>query len=148
MKALTFQNTRGIIYIHTEVKTRKRHMDPIITVEANKDLTIKLEHQEERDELAEILEIDGTDQALSYLLEDEAVNGSYTAFDAGNGNPFVGLTEAPCIAESMDIDNNGKMTIQGEFWFYERYMLECPVQKLIEEGSVTFQSPPPIPQEQ
>lgn len=121
-------------------------MDPIITIEANKDLTIKLERQEERDELAEILEIDGTDQALAYLLEDEAVNGGYTAFDAGNGTPFVGLTEAPCIAESMDIDDDGEMTIQGEFWFYERYMLECPVQKLIEEGAVTFNSPNRQPQ--
>lgn len=72
-------------------------MDPIITIEANKDLTIKLERQEERDELAEILEIDGTDQALAYLLEDEAVNGGYTAFDAGNGTPSSDSLRHPAL---------------------------------------------------
>lgn len=113
-------------------------MDVKITIEENGDLTLKLDNQVDRDDLKAILEDDGSDQALYTLLEDEAVNGSYTAFDAGNGNPFVGLTEAPCIAEQMDVHEDGTQVIIGDFWYFERYMLECPVEKLLEEGSVTF----------
>ena len=67
---------------------------------------------------------------LCAMLEQYSCNGSYAFFDAGQGNPFVGLTNAPCIAEAMDTDNDGTNIIRGEFWCYVEYMIKCPVETL------------------
>lgn len=72
------------------------------------------------------------------LLEYYACNGSFTPFDAGNADPFVGLTSAPCIAESMDVDDDGKHTIEGRFWYYANYMITDPMQELKNKGRVIF----------
>jgi len=115
-------------------------MNPTITIDSNSNLVISLQHPEEREELADFLESHGSDNALIHLLEDYACNGSYTFFNAGDANPFVGLTEAPCIAESMDTDENGTNIIQGDFWYFGDYILECPVETLLNKGEVTFTS--------
>jgi hypothetical protein len=44
---------------------------------------------------------------MAELLESYSCNGSYTHFDAGAANPFVGLTSAPCIAETMHYNDDG-----------------------------------------
>lgn len=115
-------------------------MNPTITIDSNSNLVISLQHPEEREELSDYLESHGSDSALVYLLEDFACNGSYTFFNAGDANPFVGLTEAPCIAESMDTDDEGTNTIQGDFWYFGEYMLECPIETLLNKGEVAFTS--------
>lgn len=75
---------------------------------------------------------------LASALESYSCNGSYTPFDAGQANPFVGLTDAPCIAESLDIDDDGQAQIIGRFWYFERYMLDCPLEQLRNHGRVIF----------
>lgn len=65
-------------------------------------------------------------------------NGMYWPFDAGHGNPFVGLSSAPCIAESMDVDDDGLCTINGRFWYFPDYMVVNPMQILKEHGEVEF----------
>lgn len=65
-------------------------------------------------------------------------NGSYTPFDAGQANPFVGLTCAPCIAETMSVDEVGKQEVIGRLWFYERYQLTDPMEVLKTQGEVVF----------
>lgn len=39
-----------------------------------------------------------SDTILTDGMEEYWTNGGFTPFDAGMGNPFVGLTCAPCIA--------------------------------------------------
>ena len=71
-------------------------------------------------------------------LEHYSCNGSFTPFDAGAGNPFVGLSDAPCIAESMDYGDNGLCAIEGRFWYFNNYALECPLETLARNGQVVF----------
>ena len=71
-------------------------------------------------------------------LEDSWTNGGYHPFDAGEGNPFVGLTSAPCIAESMSFDDHGNMEIEGNFWYHNEYMIYSVWEKLNEQGECIF----------
>ncbi len=72
------------------------------------------------------------------ILEDYYCNGSYAPFNAGDGNPYVGLTDAPCIAEDLDIHEDGRREIIGRFWYYGDYMINCPLETLASTGSVIF----------
>lgn len=65
-------------------------------------------------------------------------NGSYTPFDAGAGNPFVGLTSAPCIAESMNVEDDGTKVIYGKLWWHPNYAVKSFVDELLEHGFVDF----------
>lgn len=71
---------------------------------------------------------------MADLFEAYSCNGSFTLFDAGDGNPFVGLTSAPCIAESMDYMDNGDHKIVGQFWYASDYMLTCNLEALRDRG--------------
>jgi hypothetical protein len=104
------------------------------TKDGNLLLTIELGcEQELRDEY----EKRGQD-CIYDALESHSCNGSYTPFNPSYGNPFVGLTDAPCIAESMHIDDNGDCNILGRFWCFDNYMLECYIETLLDNGSVVF----------
>lgn len=83
---------------------------------------------------------DDTDfnQAMYDLLEPFSTNGGFTLFDAGAGNPFVGLTSAPCIAESMDYLDDGAMEVNGRLWWFESYQVRSYVQELRTKGRVIF----------
>lgn len=74
------------------------------------------------------------------LMEPYSTNGSFTLFDAGDGNPMVGLTSAPCIAESMVSDELGQNAVHGKLWWYPSYETTSYVQKLVLEGQVVFQA--------
>lgn len=65
-------------------------------------------------------------------------NGSYYPFDAGAGNPFVGLTAAPCIAESMDVLDDGTKLIEGRLWYCTHYELTSFVDNLLDDGFTIF----------
>lgn len=93
---------------------------------------------EARRELADTLIEQGFWTTLADMLEPYFTNGSYQPFDAGQGNPFVGLTDAPCIAEHLDVDDDGTQEIVGRFWLFPNYMVECPIETLIEKGTVTW----------
>jgi hypothetical protein len=72
------------------------------------------------------------------LFEHYFTNGSYHPFDAGAGNPFVGLSDAPCIAECMNCDDNGNNEIEGRFWYYAEYMLRSELEELKNKGYVIY----------
>lgn len=78
------------------------------------------------------------DCIISVLLEPYSCNGSYAFFDAGDGNPFVGLTDAPCIAEQLDYLDDGAIEIIGNFWYYDNYMIKSFIDELVELGEVIF----------
>lgn len=104
-------------------------------------LLMALTEDADRDELRWQLEERGEMQVLADLLEPYYTNGSYQPFDASDANPFVGITGSPCIAESMDTDDEGNNTIFGRLWYFDRYMLESPIEVLIERGSVLWRRP-------
>lgn len=75
---------------------------------------------------------------LCDAMEGYSCNGSFTPFDAGQANPFVGLTSATCIAESMDILDNGNQTIEGRFWYDNEYAIRDPLELLARGETVIF----------
>ena len=62
-------------------------------IEPNGDLTL-LANQATRDHLTELEDDTDFSNAMFDLFERWSRNGSYTLFDAAQGNPFVGLTSA------------------------------------------------------
>lgn len=113
-------------------------MDFKATVLSSGDLEITLWDADDHDELAEMVEDGKSDQAWHEGFEHYSCNGSYTPFDAGEGNPCVGLTSAPCIAESLDVDDDGSKEIVGAFWYFGQYMLVDYVEEILREGRVVF----------
>ncbi len=71
-------------------------------------------------------------------FENYSCNGSFTPFDAGNGNPFVGLTSAPCIAESM-MHHGDELVPDGDVWWFPDYMIRDPLEELKNHGRTVFQ---------
>ena len=80
--------------------------------------------------------------ALYELTEPYWTNGGFQPFDAGDGDPFVGLTSAPCIAECIDVPDDGKREIVGRLWWFPDYMLRSPVDELVRRGRTIFQKAP------
>ena len=54
-------------------------------------------------------------EIMSEAFDDTSIDGGYTHFDPGQSNPFVGLTSAPCIAESIYVDEIGTAPLRGGF---------------------------------
>ncbi len=79
------------------------------------------------------------DSILWQIMEVYWANGGYEPFDAGQANPFVGLTSAVCIAEAMDTHDDGSKEIVGRFWYFGNYMLESPSETLADTGRVVFE---------
>lgn len=94
---------------------------------------------ETRSEIARWIS-DGRDRSTiaADLFESYSCNGSFTPFDAGDGNPFVGLTGAPCIAESMTVEDDGARAIDGRFWYFGDYMIRDELEELARRGRVIF----------
>lgn len=68
-------------------------------------------------------------------------NGSYYPFDAGYGNPSVGLWSGPCIAEEVEHDGEGQCSIVGRYWAFMNYEVQSSIDILIETGCVLFHKP-------
>ena len=75
---------------------------------------------------------------LSAGTEHYWTNGRYEPFDAGQANPFVGLTDAPCVAECLDVHDDGEREIVGRLWYFPAYMLRDPTEDLKRRGNVIF----------
>lgn len=113
-----------------------------IEILPNGNLKLKVD-QEEREDIEGWRDERTEDMILSDLMESHWTNGSFTPFSAGQGNPFVGLTDAPCIAEAMiGPDDDGKMEIEGRLWWFPNYAVQSTVDVLLEKGEVVFQLAP------
>jgi hypothetical protein len=77
---------------------------------------------------------------LLELTEPYWTNGGFHPFDAGEANPFVGLTSAPCVAECLDYRDDGRRSIDGLFWYFGDYMIRSPIDELKRRGRVVFQA--------
>lgn len=110
------------------------------TILPNGDLLLtRKDSPEARQEWAERLEAVGEDSALWEALERYWTNGGFQPFNAEDGNPFVGLSSAPCIAECMDTDDDGQNSIVGRFWYYSDYMVCSYGLDLQRTGQTIFQ---------
>lgn len=96
--------------------------------------------QEARDEAASYRDYDhwGDIDVLTQGFEHYWTNGLFHPFPGNSINPRVGLTDAECIAEGMDTDEDGNNEIVGRLWWYPQYEVESCVTELIEKGTVTF----------
>lgn len=108
-----------------------------ITIKPNGDLLLTVSGPE-RVEIREALAVGNRHSVVGDLFEPYSCNGSFTPFDAGDANPFVGLTNAPCIAETLDTDDNGNRTIEGRFWYYANYQICDELDDLADTGECTF----------
>jgi len=106
----------------------------------NGNLELFLADQEEREELQDLI-FEGKRgywSLMADLFEPHSCNGEYTSFDPANGNPFVGLTDAPCIAESMDILDDGTQKIDGNFWYFDGYVTDLETELLANGDKVIY----------
>ncbi len=96
---------------------------------------------ETREDISDAIE-SGKDylSILCDIFEGYSCNGSYTPFDSSEGNPFVGLTSAPCIAESLSVEDNGDLNIDGRLWWFPNYMLHDPIIELRNKGETVFKA--------
>jgi len=72
------------------------------------------------------------------LFEPYFTNGGFTPFDSGDANPFIGLTCAPAIAESLDVHDDGKREIVGRCWYNANYMTCDELDELKRFGRYTY----------
>ena len=104
--------------------------------------------EEDRDLLAERLDTDSEISLLCDLTESYWTNGGFEPFDAAEGNPNVGLTCAPCIAERMIVHEDGRREVDGRLWWFPAYETVAPLQELLKNGTLQFdaaQAPEPAP---
>ena len=95
--------------------------------------------EEEQEDIREALQSERLESSiLADLLEPYSTNGSYTPFDAGQAMPFVGLTEAPCMAEAMEYAEDGEPRIVGRFWYFAQYCIASDLEQLAEHGATVY----------
>lgn len=79
---------------------------------------------------------------LADIFEQERCNGGFEPFEPGSGEPysapFVGLTSAPCIAESLNYEDDGRQTIEGRVWWFPDYATHDPLDELKNRGRTVF----------
>ena len=105
-------------------------------------MTLLLTDPEDKSDLREQYHEFGEVDTLSRLLEPFAVNGSFSFVDGEAGNPHVGLTSAPCVAESLSYDDDGQATVEGRLWWFPNYAIEGVVDTLLDRGEVTWTAAP------
>jgi hypothetical protein len=112
----------------------------MIDIQILKNGHLQLNADAETQEAIGEAQADGRCSGLILWDQSEAywTNGGFHPFDAGLANPFVGLTCAPCIAESIDVDDDGEMSIVGRLWWFPDYAVLDPVDVLKRKGSVIF----------
>lgn len=106
-----------------------------ISIIENGNLKLELEYEDIDGFNNDML---GDDVKMSDAIESYSCNGSYEYFDAGDGNPNVGLTSAPCIAEQLIYLDDGTKEIIGKVWYYDNYMIKSFIDELVEHGFVIF----------
>lgn len=108
------------------------------TILPNGNLEVSISDAETRMEFADRAGQVGELSALVEFSEAYWTNSSFWPFDAGAANPFVGLTDAPCIAEGHTINDNGECEIIGRLWWFPDYMVKSFAEEIIQTGKTVF----------
>jgi hypothetical protein len=78
-------------------------------------------------------------EIMQALFEGYACNSSFTHFDPSNANPFIGLTSAPCIAESIQYNDDGTDEVIGRLWYFADSTMRDDLEELKNKGFVVYQ---------
>ncbi len=108
-----------------------------ISILSNGGLLLSID-PDEREEIRDQLQASGELSTLIDLAEPYWTNGGFQPFDASAGNPFVGLTGAPCVAEAMSYDDEGKATVEGKLWWFPQYETVGLIDTLLDSLSVSL----------
>lgn len=95
-------------------------------------------YEDGRGWLAEKLKHSWGEDLIHEILEPYWTNGGFEPFNAGDANPFVGLTCAPCIAESLDVLDDGTRELTGRLWWYPDYAIRDFAEELLRDGETLF----------
>lgn len=76
---------------------------------------------------------------MAEMFEPYFTNGGFEHFDAGQADPFVGLTSAPCVAEALIYTDDGRREIDGRLWYFADYMIRGDLEELRDRGRVVYQ---------
>lgn len=104
-----------------------------ITILPNGNLEIKLEDSDDRDDIEGMRGADWWK-----LFEDKCGNGW------GIVEPeWIGaLTDAPIVTDEYTFTDDEKHEVTGRVWWFPNYMVEDPVETLLERGRVVFTAVP------
>ena len=105
----------------------------------NGNLALSLPDADDREEVQDMINDHRSYWYIMHeLFEQYSTNGSYTHFDASEANPYVGMTDAPCIAEAMDVLDDGSQEIVGKFWFFAPYATQMESELLAAGETVVY----------
>ena len=91
-----------------------------VTILFNGNLSLQCD-ESARDDLAYENEQLGYWAALAAGLEPYSCNGGFTPLQNGDYGLVFGLTDAPFIAESLSIDDDGRGEVVGRVWYLPDY---------------------------
>jgi hypothetical protein len=105
---------------------------------ANGDIELSLDKECDVNDLQNFVTTKGYWKTYADLFEPYSSNGSYAIFDGSEGNPFIGLWCGPCIADCISYDDDGKASIDGDYYYFNDYETRNDLQELIEGKSVVY----------
>lgn len=104
----------------------------------NGNLEITLDSTDDREEIAEWRGVEWWEMFGAFGLGLQG-NG-WTSVEP----EWIGaLTDAPIVTDDFTLDDAGKYEVNGRVWWFPNYMMEDPVETLLEKGAVVFTCAPP-----
>jgi|ADurb_Met_03_Slu_FD_contig_31_747527_length_420_multi_1_in_0_out_0_1 hypothetical protein len=105
---------------------------------SNGNLTIVAETSD-MEMLTEMKERVGNDDLrfMDELLEETGWSGNSVLMSI-SPEDVGGLTEAPIVTDDRTIEDDGKVVVNGNVWWFPNYMVENFADTLIQNGRVTF----------
>lgn len=116
-----------------------RYISLDITPNGNLKITL------DEDGRAEVLEMRDDDRNDEYIMDelfDDIRGNSELIFHSDAGEAGLGLTNAPAVTDGFYYDDSGDLTNEGnedsEVYYFERYMIDSFIDKMLEDGYVIF----------
>lgn len=112
--------------------------------DANKNGNLKIELNEDGIEvITDMRENDECDDCIMNDLFDDVRSNSELMYFGDAGEAGFGLTEAPCITDGYYYNDDGELTNKGhkdsQIYYFNEYMIDSFIDKLLENGYVVFQ---------
>jgi len=101
----------------------------------NRKLRLKWDGDEDdRHEILDYEDANGSQSALCEILEDYLCNG-WSLFDA---DQLLQLSSAPVLCNDASLEDNGDITLYGQGWYLGSYMVINPIDEILDEGFIDF----------
>jgi hypothetical protein len=92
----------------------------------------------DREELAYDLRRGARDSAESIVIENARHGPGCGQYEFVSGEELCAMTEAPCFAAHMTIEDDGTRAFYGKVWKFEEYMLRDYLEELAWRGRTVF----------